>query len=178
MRRWDLVRCARDERRRCAERSGRQVCPLLRHAPQDAQKRRLSIPEQIDLGHPPSRNDGPRHAVPRRPSARHAGSARFPSVGCHTRHMSLGMSNIMLWQPPLVFATSGGGTRWVTLLDVLLRSASFWVTRRYDASHKEQTRQRAISEAAAAIRRKGPERVGVRDHGRGWPHPRWLLRAP
>src|SRR2546429_548352 len=75
--------------------------------------------------------------------------------------MSRGMLNIMLWQPPLVFTRSGGGTRWVTCLDVLLRSASFWVTRRYDASHKEQTRQRVISEAAAAIRRKGPERVPV-----------------
>jgi TetR/AcrR family transcriptional repressor of nem operon len=32
---------------------------------------------------------------------------------------------------------------------------------RYDANHKERTRDRILAEAAAAIRTKGPDRVGV-----------------
>lgn len=32
---------------------------------------------------------------------------------------------------------------------------------RYDAEHKERTRQRILAEAASAIRTKGPDRVGV-----------------
>ena len=32
---------------------------------------------------------------------------------------------------------------------------------RYDAEHKEQTRQRVLAEAAAAIRASGPDRIGI-----------------
>lgn len=32
---------------------------------------------------------------------------------------------------------------------------------RYDAEHKEQTRQRVLAEAAAAIRATGPDRIGI-----------------
>lgn len=34
---------------------------------------------------------------------------------------------------------------------------------RYDTEHKERTRQKVLSEAAAAIRQHGPDRIGVAD---------------
>jgi TetR/AcrR family transcriptional regulator, transcriptional repressor for nem operon len=37
----------------------------------------------------------------------------------------------------------------------------YGVIMRYDAEHKERTRQRLLTEAAAALRSEGPERVGV-----------------